>query len=179
MTYHHTRSGCKRISNSENISSNSNILIIWVFTVTLTLKVTCQSFKVALWLVMMHYHTKLVEKGWADRNVWSGRILGIRTDGQMYAWTHWHSDSNIMNRYQPPNPTSPPKNFVLGGINSISSLHAHKHEINWKPIEKSKNKATGVIKITSSTSRQKCVLTSTPFQPLKTQGKWAIGAFLH
>ena len=57
MMWYQTKISCKRISSSED-RLESNTLIIWSFTVTLTLKETNQSFWKTIWLIMMHHHTK-------------------------------------------------------------------------------------------------------------------------
>ena len=58
MICHQTKFSCKRISSSEDILE-SQILIIWSFTVTLALKTANQSLWKTVWLIMMHHHTKL------------------------------------------------------------------------------------------------------------------------
>ena len=52
---------CKRISSSED-TLKSYILIIWSFTVTLTLKTANQSFWKTIWLMMMHHPTQFGSK---------------------------------------------------------------------------------------------------------------------
>ena len=61
MMYHQTRFSCKRISSSDNILK-SHILIMWSFTVTLTLKTANKSFWRTILLMMMLHHTKFGSK---------------------------------------------------------------------------------------------------------------------
>ena len=61
MMCHQTKFSCERIRSSEDISE-SHILIIWSFAVTLTLKTANQSFWKTIWLIMMHHHTKFGSK---------------------------------------------------------------------------------------------------------------------
>ena len=58
---HQTKLSSKRISSSDD-TLKSHILI-WSFTVTLTLKTANQSFWKVIWLIMMHHHTKFGGKG--------------------------------------------------------------------------------------------------------------------
>ena len=55
--------GCKRISSSEGLAE-SHITIIRAFIVTL--KTAKQPFSMALWLMMMHRHTKFGDKRFSD-----------------------------------------------------------------------------------------------------------------
>ena len=49
--------GYKRMSSLED-KKESHILIIWMFTVTLTYKTANQPLCITLWLMTMHHHTK-------------------------------------------------------------------------------------------------------------------------
>ena len=57
MMHHHTKSGNKMFSGSEDISRQTDIDIL-SFTVTLTLNTAIQFFYRILWLMMMYLQTK-------------------------------------------------------------------------------------------------------------------------
>ena len=61
---HQTKLSSKRISSSDD-TLKSHILI-WSFTVTLTLKTANQSFWKVIWLIMMHHNTKFDGKRFSD-----------------------------------------------------------------------------------------------------------------
>ena len=65
MKCHQTKFSCKRVSISEDILE-SHILIIWSFTVTLTLKTADQSFWETIWLMVRHQNTMFVSKRLSD-----------------------------------------------------------------------------------------------------------------
>ena len=58
----------------------SHILIVWALTVTLTLKIANIFFRMALWLIMLHCHTKFGDK------IYCGSKDIIQT------YIHWHSE---------------------------------------------------------------------------------------
>ena len=74
---HQTKFTCKRTSSQDDILKGY-ILIIWPFTVTLTLKTANQSFWKTIWLIMMHHRTTFGSKRFRDL--------------EHIIWTniHWH-----------------------------------------------------------------------------------------
>ena len=62
---HQLKFSGKRISSSEDILE-SQILIIWSFTVTLTLKTANKSFWKTIWLITMHHQTKFGSKRFSN-----------------------------------------------------------------------------------------------------------------
>ena len=74
MMCHQSKFSCKRIISSEDILE-SHVLIIWSFTVTLTLKTASQSFQKTIWLIMMHHHTKFGSKRFSDSEDMSGQTI--------------------------------------------------------------------------------------------------------
>ena len=86
---------CKRISSSEDILER-HILIIWSFTVTLTLRAANQSFGKTIWRIMMHHHTKFSSKRFSN--------------SEDIFWTniHWHFEVLLW-----PWPSTQQSNFFI------------------------------------------------------------------
>ena len=96
MMCHQTKkSGCKRISSSEDILESH---ILWSFTVTLILKTANQSFWKTMWLMMMYRHTKFGAKRFNNSNntIWTNIHQQLEILLQPWPWTQ---HSNFFTRH--------------------------------------------------------------------------------
>ena len=89
---HQIKSGCKRISSSEDVLE-SHTLIIRV-TVSLTLKTANQSFWKTIWLMMMHHRTKFRSKRFSN----SDQIIWTNTHQHFEIWFRRYNRNSHVNQ---------------------------------------------------------------------------------
>ena len=80
--------GCKRISSSDD-RAERHVLIIWAFTVTLTLKTAKQPFRIPLWLMMMRHNTKFGDERFSGPEdlVWANIHWQFEVSLWPWPWT--------------------------------------------------------------------------------------------